>query len=71
MNASWGVSPFPATFSYTGPKSELAGITNLADMMRLLNGKSPLCLGTTAFDLGVGIHNASYVEMLNYHGPPY
>lgn len=50
LNASWGVTSFSATFSYRS-ESGIQNVTNLVDVMRMLNGKSSLCLGTVAISL--------------------
>ncbi|KAH8156705.1 hypothetical protein CIB48_g11546 [Xylaria polymorpha] len=50
MNASWGVSSFAATFSYMD-ETGLRKVSSLVDVMRMLNGKSSLCLGTIAISV--------------------
>jgi len=50
MNASWGVASFQGTFAYRG-ESGIERVTNLLDVMRMLNGKSCLCLGTLAISI--------------------
>ncbi len=50
MNASWGLSSFQGTFLYKG----MAGVektTILANVTRMLNGTSALCLGTLSRSL--------------------
>lgn len=51
LNASWGVSSFNATFSYLNEQGKLASLASLADVMRMLNGKSSMCLGTVAISI--------------------
>jgi len=53
MNASWGVSSFSATFAYVD-KDGFKKTTNLSDVMRMLGGKSSLCLGTVAISITCG-----------------
>jgi len=50
MNASWGVSSLPATFSYMSTNG-LEKVTNLIDVMRIINGKSSLCVATVAISI--------------------
>jgi len=51
MNASWGVSSFNATFSYINKEGKIDSTNALPDVMRMLNGKSSLCLGTVAISI--------------------
>ncbi|KAG6195316.1 hypothetical protein E4U35_008492, partial [Claviceps purpurea] len=51
VNASWGVATFSATFSYTTDEGSIKSVTNLADVMRMLDGKSALCLATVAISI--------------------
>ena len=49
-NASWGVSSFSATFAYM-EDGEFQKTSNLADVMRMLGGKSSLSLATVAISI--------------------
>lgn len=60
MNASWGVSSFAATFSYLNKEGKIDSTNSLQDVMRMLNGKSSLCLGTVAISITC---NAKMVDM--------
>ena len=51
MNASWGVSSFSATFSFIDEDGKVQSTNALPDVMRMLNGKSSLCLGTVAISV--------------------
>jgi len=49
-NASWGVASFSGTFAYM-EDGKLQRTTNLVDVMRMLNGRSSLCLATVAISI--------------------
>ncbi len=51
MNASWGVSSFSATFSYINADGKTGSTNSLSDVMKMLDGKSSLCLGTVAISI--------------------
>lgn len=51
-NASWGVSQFSGSYSYM-TENGVKRTSHLSDVMRMLNGKSALCLATVAISLTV------------------
>ena len=50
MNASWGVASFPGTFSYM-TENGIQKTSSLIEAMRVINGRSSLCLGTIAISI--------------------